>query len=271
MTPYLALLSARYRTMLQYRAAAIAGAGTQFWWGFIRIMILEAFFLSSSEEAPMSLAAVISYVWLSQAFLAVLPWRSDEDIQDMIRRGHVAYELVRPVDLYGLWYMRTLATRAASASLRCVPIFLLSGLVLAQTPLSDWALAPPISLAAGLAFAAGLVAACLLSAAITTLVHISLLWTLSGEGLSRVMPALVTVFSGMVVPLPLFPSWLQPLLAALPFRGLVDTPHRLYTGDLPLADAGPALALSLAWTLAFVAFGRLLLARGHRRLVVQGG
>ena len=29
MSPYLAILSARYRMMLQYRTAALAGAGTQ--------------------------------------------------------------------------------------------------------------------------------------------------------------------------------------------------------------------------------------------------
>ena len=52
--PYLALLSARYRMLLQYRAAAMAGAATQLFWGFIRIMILLAFYRSSSAEPPMA-------------------------------------------------------------------------------------------------------------------------------------------------------------------------------------------------------------------------
>lgn len=43
MTPYLAILSARFRTLLQYRAAAAAGFGTQLFWGLIRMMIFEAF------------------------------------------------------------------------------------------------------------------------------------------------------------------------------------------------------------------------------------
>jgi ABC-2 type transport system permease protein len=103
------------------------------------------------------------------------------------------------------------------------------------------------------------------------LIHVSLLWTISGEGMARVVPSLVIVFSGMVVPLPLFPAWSQPLLAALPFRGLADVPFRIYSGHIPLADAPAAILLSLVWAGALIAIGRLLLARGFRRVVVQGG
>ena len=98
LAPYRALLSARFRTMLQYRAAAVAGAGTQFFWGFIRIMILMAFYRSSSASPPMDLEDVISYIWLGQAFLALLPWTHDRDLEGLIRDGGVAYELLRPRD-----------------------------------------------------------------------------------------------------------------------------------------------------------------------------
>ncbi|MDT7580304.1 MAG: hypothetical protein QOK35_1568, partial [Pseudonocardiales bacterium] len=33
MKPYWAVLSARFRTLLQYRAAAMAGVGTRVFWG----------------------------------------------------------------------------------------------------------------------------------------------------------------------------------------------------------------------------------------------
>lgn len=271
LAPYLSLLSARFRMMLQYRAAALAGAGTQFFWGFIRIMILMAFYRSSTKPAPMDLADVVSYIWLGQAFLALLPWTHDRDLEQEIRDGGVVYQLLRPVDLYSLWYVRTLATRVASAALRCVPILLVAGVVLPLAGLSDWRLAPPLSFAAFSAFALAMCTGTALGCALTMLVHVSLLWTISGEGVSRLMPAVVTVFSGMVVPLPLFPDWAQPLLSALPFRALVDVPFRLYAGDIPAGDAGYPIALGLAWTVGLILLGRWLLARGQRALVVQGG
>jgi ABC-2 type transport system permease protein len=161
--------------------------------------------------------------------------------------------------------------RAAPASLRALPIVVVAGFVLPHTALAHWSLAPAASAAAAGAFALALVAAFLLSASITMLVHVSLLWTLSGQGLARIMPSFVVLLSGMVVPLPLFPEWAQPVLAALPFRGLADVPFRIYSGHIPLAEAAQAIGLSFVWAVALVLVGRAVLARGFRRVVVQGG
>jgi ABC-2 type transport system permease protein len=271
MTPYWAILQARYRMLLQYRGAALAGAATQLWWGFIKIMVLEVFYAADPSAAPMPFEAAVAYVWLGQAFVAMLPWNLDREISDMVRSGHVAYEFVRPVDLYTLWYVRVLALRVAGTTLRWLPIFAFAALLLPFTPLAPWALPLPPSLAAALGLALALALAFLLSAALSTLAHVSLLWTLSGEGVTRLLPALVIVCSGMVVPLPFFPEALQPLLRALPFRALCDLPFRIYTGDVGVAQAMPDLALALAWVMAFVWAGRALLSRGMRRVVVQGG
>jgi len=271
MNPYRALFSTRYRMALQYRLAAIAGAGTQFFWGFVRIAILTAFFRSAAQASPMSHADMVTYVWLGQAMLALLPWTHDLQLEEQIRRGDVAFELVRPVDLYNLWFVRTMGMRTASASLRSIPIVGVAGLALPWLGLSEWALAPPASPGAGAAFLVAMLGAIALGCAITTLVHVSLLWTISGDGLSRLMPAVVTVFSGMVIPLPLFPDWSQALLALLPFRALADVPYRVYAGDIPLAEAWGAIALGFAWTLALVALGRMAIGRGVRQMDVQGG
>ncbi len=234
-------------------------------------MVFEAFYLANASAAPMGFEAAITYVWLGQAFLAMLPWNLERDVVEMVRSGNVAYEFMRPVDLYGFWFAGVLAYRSAAVSLRCLPIFVFSGALLSLTPLAGWALAPPASLAAALGFSVAIAVAFLLSAALTTLAHIALLWTLSGEGVQRILPAFVIVFSGMVVPLPFFPEWAQPIVRALPFRALCDVPHRIYTGHISSADAASEIAIALAWTVVLVIAGRALLVRGARRVVVQGG
>jgi ABC-2 type transport system permease protein len=101
--------------------------------------------------------------------------------------------------------------------------------------------------------------------------HISLLWTISAAGMDRVMPAVVTVLAGMVIPLPLFPDWMQPFLRLQPFRGLVDVPFRIYSDNLPPAIALLEIVSQGVWVGGLVWLGRVLLARGIRKLVVQGG
>ena len=113
MTSYWAVASARFRELLQYRAAAVAGMGTQLFWGLIRVMIFEAFYRSSVSAQPMEIDEVTTYVWLGQAFLALLPWNLDLNLRNQIRTGGVGYELIRPVDLYAYWFSRSLAWRTA--------------------------------------------------------------------------------------------------------------------------------------------------------------
>lgn len=263
MRSYWALFGARFRTLLQYRAAAAAGVGTQFFWGLILTMIYEAFYRSSRQPQPIAYREVVTYVWLGQAFLAMLPWNVDAELRALIRSGAVAYEMLRPVDLYAYWYCRVLALRTAPTLLRAVPVLTLSALFLG--------LRPPPSPASALAFALAMLGSLLLGCAITALMTVSLLWTISGEGIAQLVSALVLVLSGMNVPLPLFPAWAQRIANVLPFRGLIDVPFRLYVGHIPPAQAGPLLAQQMVWTLSLVLLGRWLLACGKRRLVVQGG
>jgi len=263
MRAYWAILSARFRTLLQYRAAALAGLGTQVFWGFIRIMIFDAFYRSTNAPQPMTFPQVVSYVWLSQAFLRMLPWMPDPDVRMMIRTGNVAYELLRPVDLYRLWYSRALANLTSPTLLRCVPVLVLAALF--------FGLQAPASLSAAAACVAAMIGAVLLASAVANLLSISLLWTISGEGVAHLMSVAVWLFSGMMIPLPLYPDWAQTVLSLLPFRGLMDTPFRLYTGHVPASQVAALIAHQLVWAVLLIGVGRWLLGRGLRRVVVQGG
>ena len=55
------------------------------------------------------------------------------------------------------------------------------------------------------------------------------------------------------------------------FPGLIDIPFRLYLGRVPVEECLPLFLHQLAWTAVLVLAGRGALARGARRLVVQGG
>lgn len=263
MSAYWAIFQARFRVLLQYRAAAVAGFGTQVFFGFVRVMVFDAFYRSSSSVQPMTFPEVVTYVWLGQAMLLLVLFRPDVEVRNMIRTGTVAYELVRPLDLYALWFTRAVAARTGPVLLRAVPMFILAGLFLGLEAPASWACAA--------LWVVATLAALLLSAAVGTLLTVVLLWTVSGEGLAALGPAMVFIFSGMIIPLPLWPDWAQPLLNFLPFRGMADVPFRIYMGHIPPGEAVYALLHQAAWIAVFIGLGRWLLARGTRRLVVQGG
>lgn len=73
MSGYQALVSARFRALLQYRSAAIAGFTTQIFFGLTFVMVFEAFFRSSNASQPMTLGETTTYIWLGQAFFVLMP------------------------------------------------------------------------------------------------------------------------------------------------------------------------------------------------------
>jgi ABC-2 type transport system permease protein len=269
--PYLAIFAARFSMLLQYRAAALAGIATQFWFGAIMVMALSAFYGSGRGAPSITLAQAITYIWLGQAFLGLLPWNVDTEIAAMMRSGNVAYERLRPVDTYFYWFARALAWRAAGTLLRSIPLLVTTIVLLPPMGLGAWSLRPPPSFEALALFALSMLAVLLLSSAITTLLNISVIWTVSGQGINAISNSLVVILSGMVIPLPLFPDWAQAFLFVQPLAGLVDIPYRIYFANLSGAAALGGIALQILWTLLLIGLGRLLMARTMRRVQVQGG
>ncbi len=269
MRPYLATLGAALRSALQYRAAALAGVATQVFWGALRIAVFVAFYGSAAEgqRAPISLEQMIDYVWLSQALFAIVPAQRDQAVQAMMRDGTIAYELTRPVDLYGYWYARALSNRFGATLLRA-PLLLTLALLLAPAP---YALRAPASGAALGLFVVALGLAFLVSAALVTLLSVVAVYSLRSQGALSLLSAGAWLFSGLLLPAPLMPEPVALLMKWLPFGATLDLPLRLYVGQIHLGDAWPVLFQQLAWVAVLTLGGRALLGRSLARVVVQGG
>lgn len=269
--PYLAAFRARFQLMLQYRAAALAGFATQCWWGGIRIMVFAAFYGANEAAAPMSLRDAVTYVWLGQALLALLPWLADPEVSQAVRTGGVGYDRLRPLDAYGYWYARTLGWMVARALPRAALMLLAAGIVLPLVGLDAWAWQPPGGVAAALLFTVSLALMIALATAVLMLANIVVTASLNERGVNAVLAPLVIVFSGQLVPLNFFPDSVQTMLHLQPLAGLVDIPFRIYFANLAGAAALESLALQAGWTLALIGLGRFAMERVMRRLEMQGG
>ncbi len=272
--PYRAVFAARFMQSLQYRTAALAGFVTQCWWGGIKVMVLAAFYGSAdtvSRDAAMPLAQVITYTWLSQGLLALLPWTADPDLAQAVRSGAVAYDRLRPVDAYLLWYARSAGWIAARVLPRLALMAGFAALLLPLAGLSAWAWQPPVSGPAALAFVVSAALAWLLSTAMVMLLNIACAAALNERGIDALSVPVVVALSGNLLPLALLPEAWQPLLLIQPLAGLVDIPMRLYFGQLGGAAALGALGLQCLWLTVLIGLGREALSRTLCTLDVQGG
>ncbi len=267
MRTYVSVFKLRMSNMLQYRAAALAGIATQFFFGFVFIMVFEAFYSHALVDPPMSLPQLITYVWLQQAFLAfIMLWFRDNELFQLITSGNIAYELCRPSDLYGFWYAKLLAQRLASAAMRCLPILVIACFMPQPYRMS----LPPDPLTA-LLFAVTLLLGLLLLVAISMLIYISVFVTMSPTGSLILFSITGEFLAGMTIPIPLMPNWAQDIVYLLPFWLTADLPFRVYTEHIGNAEALRLIGIQAAWLIAVVAIGRFAMSRAMRRVVVQGG
>jgi ABC-2 type transport system permease protein len=252
---------------LQYRAAAWAGVATQLFWGGIQLLIFRAFYESSSAEAPISFAQLADFVWLRQAFLAlVMLWSMDNELQELIASGNMAYELARPLSLYSFWFSRIFAFRVSRTLLRCFPIFIVAFLL----P-SPWSFHLPHSLQALALFIPSLILAALLVSSLSMIVCLLTFVSLNPHGARVFLGVSGEFLMGAIIPIPFMPPLLQLITSLLPFRYTADFPFRVYSGHIGGAEAIAGLGMQVFWLLALIALGLWGFRAAMKRLVIQGG
>lgn len=270
--PYGAAFAARFQLMLQYRAAAIAGFATQCWWGGIKVMVYAAFFSGATADAsPITLAQVITYTWLAQAFLVLSPWGGDPEISAAVKSGAIGYERLRPLDTYGWWYVRAAAWMTARALPRAGLMLLAAGIALPLFGLEEWSWRPPADALQAALFLFSMLLVVAVSSAFVMLLNLTSVATLDDRGVNSLVAALIIALSGNLLPLALYPDWLQTFLFIQPFASFLDIPFRIYFGGLTGWGAAAGLGLQVFWTIVLIAIGRIWMTRVMARLQMQGG
>ncbi|MDD3341194.1 MAG: ABC-2 family transporter protein [Bacilli bacterium] len=267
MRQYTAYFRLRFIANLQYRTAALAGVLTQFAFGFIFVMIYIAFYESGASKAPMELGEVVTYIWMQQAFYALMfLYYRDNEILGMIKNGNVAYELCRPGHLYIKWYIKILASKMASLCLKFSPI-----IIVALFLPDPYRLILPDSGFLFLLFLLSIGLSMLLIPAFCTMVHLLSFFLLDDRGIYTFVTAFAEIFSGMVIPLPFFPNFLQNIANFLPFRYMSDLPLRIFAGNIATSDAIFNIGIQLIWTIIFIGVGYFMADKGLKKVSVQGG
>lgn len=265
MKKYLSYFKLRFNTTLQYREAALAGIVTQFFWGILEIMIFRAFY-KTGVKTDILLKDLITLIWLRQAFYGIASWTKDPEISKMIEKGNIAYELCRPLNIYWIWFFKTMSTRLASTLLKFSPI-----LIIACFLPERFRLMPPQSIGAFILFFIALMLSVTVVSGLINLLHISFFYTMSSKGNSALFYAVAAFFSGNQIPIPLMPKFLQVICYILPFGVVTDLPNRIYSGNINGYGAFIGIGIQIIWIAILVIIGNLLMNKSLKKVVVQGG
>ena len=263
MKAYFSVFRMRLRMETQYRGAVLGGIVCQIFFGLILIAVYRALYAGKPQSLPLS--HVTTYVWLQQAFFRML-LSSDAELTDKIRTGGIAYDLCRPVYLYGFYYARIMAQKLMGSLLRAFPM-----LVFAALLREGWGITLPASVPALLLSLAALLLGLCCVCAMENITMAFTMRTLDPRGFQAMLNLLMMILSGSLLPLTLFPDSWQRVITLLPYAQMLDAPIRLYTGEYTISQAPGVLLLQGCWTALLAIAGMLFWKRNQHRLIIQGG
>jgi ABC-2 type transport system permease protein len=246
-----------------YPGATWAGVFTNTFFGFLIAYALLAVFEQRDSVGSYDAQDAVTYTWLAQGMLMTIYMWGWFEVALRVRSGDVATDLQRPLDFQLYWLAQDVGRATYHAIFRGVPPFLLGAVVFDVLVPGD-----PI---VWLAFIASLFLAVVVSFAFRFLFNLAAFWLLDYRGAGVLAMVASTFLSGQIVPLAFFPEWLETLAWALPFAAMVQAPIEVWLGHAEgLALAG-LLGLQALWAVLLLGLGRVVLAAGMRKLVIQGG
>jgi len=264
MITYLSLFRIRYIAGFQYRAAAFGGMATQFAWGFLLILQFSAFHRNAPDAFPMTLPQIASYIWMQQALLALfMTWFVEHEILASITSGSIAYELARPINLYNKWFCQISANRVVKATLRCLPILLVSFLL--NEP---FRMVLPESVVQFSLFIISTALGLGVVVAFSMFIYITAFYTLSSSGIRLVASVLADFFAGAIIPLPFFPDAVRQIVELLPFAAMQNMPLQIYSGSINGTDALWGIIFQVFWLVTLIFLGKLAMKNAIKRVIV---
>ena len=227
---------------------------------FLQLWRLTYAETGSQQLGGLTLSQMIWYLAIAESIMLSGP-RVAQEVDEDVRTGMLAVQLIRPLSYpcYQLW--KTFGERTVRFGLNATVGALIARLFVG-----------PINLTLdGLAmFLFALVLSFLLDFLGVFLVGLGAFWMENTTGLMLIYSRMCMVLGGKLIPLELFPDYLQPLFKSLPFSSIVYGPARLFVhpnlaffGELMLRQIISILVLALCVSLVY--------SMAVRRIHVNGG
>ena len=206
---------------------------------------------------------MITYAIVSVLMRALFQISVDSTILGKIREGQIAIDFIRPVPLPLFWLTEDLGRSLTATTKFCLPVLVVA-IALLKVP-------APATLTAGLIFIPSCLLSYLMLWQISALVGFTAFWVIEFGNVGRIKDVFIRILSGSLIPLWLFPDFVQSVSRYLPFQYTYQTPLEIYIGRIVPSHALSILVIQATWIVAFSILISIVWRRARHRIIVQGG
>ncbi|WP_312430901.1 ABC transporter permease [Lacrimispora sp.] len=224
---------------------------------------MEIVFLTKNDLKGYTMSEITTYVILSKILSSQFSGGINRELSEWIYKGHIVVELLRPVNLIFTLWSKRIGELLFFLVFKGIPVAVL-GIVILNGVI-------PFGPKEFLLFSFSIIISIGLSFWIEIMIGLIALFTLNSYGIASTKSALLSILSGGVIPLFLFPEKVSIFLNYLPFAGMVSVPINIYLGKYNLIQALKYIGLQMIWLFLLGILAVLFYNFAVKKVVVQGG
>ena len=232
------------------------------------IMIATAFFWkalfkNAENMGGVSVDTMLTYTVISSMISVVLITNVEWRITESVQTGAIAIDLMRPVNIFGVFFSENLGSVTALFFQNLLPIFIIGSLFI-KLPV-------PRSALEFMLFLISLVLAFFINWYLSVIFGMFSFKVIEMSALIQVKKHLVRLLSGSMIPLWFFPNWLRGVLEILPFPYIYQLPLSIYVGHYTSESLVRGLIIQILWVMALFLIETRLEKQAIKHVMVQGG
>ncbi len=224
-------------------------------------MVWVALYAHNAAPRNLPLHAIITYSTVALLMGLVMDIDQTRALHERLHDGSIATDFMKPISV-PLYYFADGTGEVIFHALLIVPSLALA-LLLVHVDVP--------SLTGTIAFGASFLLGYLIGFCINFILNCTAFWTLEVSAVQMIVTWLTGLLGGELVPLVLFPAFLQPFVYATPFAAMFSTPLLIYVGVLGPDRYFVAIATQVLWLAILGSISAVIWRAGAKRIVVQGG
>jgi len=232
------------------------------------IMITSAYFWKALYKGQESVGAVdaesmLTYIIISSMMSVLLITNVEKRIEMSVGKGTVATDMMKPVNLFGVYFAEDLGSVFALVFQNMLPILII-GIIFIKVPAMADVSALPL-------FVIAVLESFMINWLIAALFGMIAFAAVSIDALIQVKKHLIRLLSGSIIPIWFFPSGVAKVLSSLPFVYIYQLPLSIYIGKGERAEQIAGMKIQFLWLVALTAVFIFAQKRVTKKVMVQGG
>ncbi|MBL7662607.1 ABC-2 family transporter protein [bacterium] len=264
---YGSFIKVAFLNMLSYRMRYFTGVVTYLLFVSVHYYIWKAVYAGSGSPQGVlqgytfvEMGTYIAIAWIARSLYFS---NVDEQIEDLVTTGQIGVYLTRPVHFQSMMLVQAFGETLFRLCFFTAPILTVLLLV--------FPILPPASGVAFFGFILATLGSFIIFAQFNFLVGLLAFFFKSIEGVIRAKYYLIQLFSGLLIPITFFPSWLGLIAKALPFQAITYVPLQIYLGKAQGLGILGQLGFQWLWILILYLAGEYFWKKAFNRLTIQGG